>query len=48
MSDPYSQEFMIEVNQNLDTGKYQFRLYNGSLKEKDSMQLIHKYDFKIK
>lgn len=47
MSDPYSQEFIVEVNQHIDTGKYQFRLYSCALKDQDSMHIVHKYDFKI-
>jgi hypothetical protein len=48
MSDPYSQEFMVEVNKNLNTGNYQFNLYNCKLKEQDPKFLIHKYQFIIK
>ena len=41
-----NEEFVIGLNQKIDKGSYQFRLYNCNVKEQDSIKLVKNYKFK--
>jgi hypothetical protein len=42
------EEFVIELNQKLDTGKYQLKLYNCKTKEQEKLLIMHEQELIIK
>ncbi len=47
MSDPENQEYLIVLNQKLNKGKFNLKLYNCELKKQDSTQTIHEHKISI-